>query len=53
MFVVSHEAGFGREVVNRAKIDGGQVVEIGSPNKLLDRPKSAQARELVGKILRD
>ena len=53
MFVVSHEAGFGREVVNRAKIDGGQVVEISSPNKLLDRPNNSQARKFVGKILRD
>ncbi len=52
MLVVSHEMGFEHEVSNRVMMDGGQVMEIGSPDKRFDRPQRAWAREFVGKILR-
>ena len=33
-------------------MDNGQVVEVGTPAEIFDRPKTDRAREFVGKILR-
>jgi len=33
-------------------MDGGHVVEAGSPAQVFDRPREARTREFVGKILR-
>ena len=53
MIVVSHEMGFVREVSSRVvMMDAGRVVETGTPEEIFDRPRTARAREFVGKILR-
>lgn len=53
MFIVSHEMGFVREVSSKVVfMDGGHVVEVGSPKQIFDTPQEARTREFVGKILR-
>ena len=53
MFIVSHEMGFVREVSSKVVfMDGGQVIETGSPKQIFDTPREARTREFVGKILR-
>jgi len=53
MLIVSHEMGFVREVASKVvMMDKGQIVEVGTPAEIFDRPKSDRAREFVGKILR-
>ena len=53
MLIVSHEMAFVREVATRVLfMDKGQVVEVGPPAQIFDRPKTERAREFVGKILR-
>jgi polar amino acid transport system ATP-binding protein len=53
MFIVSHEMGFVREVSSKVVfMDGGQVVEAGTPQQIFDDPREARTREFVGKILR-
>ena len=44
---------FVREVSSRMVfMDKGQVVEIGTPRDIIDRPQTGRAREFFGKILR-
>jgi polar amino acid transport system ATP-binding protein len=53
MFIVSHEMGFVREVSSKVVfMDGGHVVETGTPQQIFDAPREARTREFVGKILR-
>ncbi len=53
MFIVSHEMGFVREVSSKVVfMDGGHVVEAGTPQQIFDDPREARTREFVGKILR-
>jgi len=53
MLIVSHEMAFVREVSSRVvMMDKGQVVEIGSPAEIFEKPKEARTKEFVGKILR-
>jgi polar amino acid transport system ATP-binding protein len=53
MLIVSHEMAFVREVASKVVLmDKGQIVEVGTPAEIFDRPKSDRAREFVGKILR-
>jgi polar amino acid transport system ATP-binding protein len=53
LLIVSHEMNFVREVSSRMVfMDKGQVVEIGPPRDIIDRPKTNRAREFFGKILR-
>jgi polar amino acid transport system ATP-binding protein len=53
MLLVSHEMAFVREVASKVvMMDNGQVVEVGTPAEIFDRPKTDRAREFVGKILR-
>jgi polar amino acid transport system ATP-binding protein len=53
MVIVSHEMAFVREVSSKVVfMDEGKVVEIGNPKEILDRPKTARAREFMAKILR-
>ncbi|MEK6195940.1 MAG: hypothetical protein N2F24_17120, partial [Deltaproteobacteria bacterium] len=41
MIVVTHEMGFAREVSSRVIfLDGGHIVEDGSPSEVFDTPKS-------------
>jgi ABC-type polar amino acid transport system ATPase subunit len=52
MLVVTHEIGFAREVANRIIfIDGGKIVEEGTPEQVLDNPQNQRTREFLGKVL--
>jgi len=52
MVVVTHEMGFAREVCDRIVfIDGGAIVEEGSPDEFFANAQSPRAREFVDKIL--
>jgi polar amino acid transport system ATP-binding protein len=53
MVVVTHEMGFAREVANRIVfLDGGQVVEVASPNVFFAGTGTERARQFLGKILK-
>jgi polar amino acid transport system ATP-binding protein len=53
MLIVSHEMAFVREVSTKVvMMDKGATVEEGAPAQIFDAPRSARAREFVGKILR-
>jgi polar amino acid transport system ATP-binding protein len=53
MLIVSHEMAFVREVSTRVvMMDKGCTVEEGTPGEIFDVPKTARAREFVGKIIR-
>jgi polar amino acid transport system ATP-binding protein len=52
MIVVSHEMGFVREVADRAAfMDGGVVVEEGTPGQLLASPQHERTKALLSRIL--
>lgn len=52
MVVVTHEMGFAREVGDRVVfMDGGVVVEAGSPSDIFDAPQQARTREFLDKVL--
>jgi glutamate transport system ATP-binding protein len=52
MVVVTHEMGFAREVCDRIVfIDGGRIVEEGSPDEFFQETKSERAKEFVDKII--
>ena len=53
MLLVSHEMGFIREAANRVvMMDGGRVVEIGSPEQIFDNPTAERTRAFMSKIIR-
>lgn len=52
MLVVTHEMGFAREVADRVVfMDGGVVVEEGTPNRLFDNPVNERTRKFLAAIL--
>ncbi|MBA2523292.1 MAG: amino acid ABC transporter ATP-binding protein, partial [Solirubrobacterales bacterium] len=52
MMVVTHEMGFAREVCDRVVfIDGGRIVEQGTPDEFFNHTTSARAKEFVDKII--
>ena len=52
MIVVTHEMGFAREVGNRIIfIDGGKIVEDGSPNEIFGNAQNPRLREFLSKVL--
>jgi polar amino acid transport system ATP-binding protein len=52
MIVVTHELGFAREVADMVVfMDGGVVVEQGSPSVLLSDPKTDRAKAFLSKVL--
>lgn len=52
MVVVTHEMGFAREVAHRVVfMDGGVVVEEGSPAQILGNPQQARTKEFLRKVL--
>ncbi|MGL4743655.1 MAG: amino acid ABC transporter ATP-binding protein [Dermatophilaceae bacterium] len=52
MIVVTHEMGFARKVANRVVfLDGGQVVEEGTPKEFFGNPRTDRAKDFLGKIL--
>ncbi len=52
MIVVTHEMGFAREVGSRVIfMDGGKIVEEGTPSDIFDRPQSDRLRSFLAKVL--
>ena len=52
MAIVTHEMGFAKEVADRVIfVDGGKIVEEGSPEEVFNRPKSDRAKDFFDKIL--
>jgi len=51
MFVVTHEVRFAREVADRVVfMDGGKVVEEGTPEQVLDHPSNARTRKFLNLV---
>jgi polar amino acid transport system ATP-binding protein len=51
MLVVTHEMGFARDVASRAVfMDGGVIVEEGTPSEVFDHPKSERTKDFLGHI---
>ncbi len=52
MVIVTHEMGFAREVADRVLfMDGGYIVEEGSPQEVFGNPKNARTRDFLAKVL--
>ncbi len=52
MAVVTHEIGFAREVANRIVfMDGGYIVEQGTPEEVLKHPKESRTIDFLNKVL--
>ncbi|GKU27180.1 amino acid ABC transporter ATP-binding protein [Clostridium folliculivorans] len=52
MVVVTHEMGFAKEVGDRILfMDGGVIVEQGTPTELFDNPKNARTQDFLSKVL--
>jgi polar amino acid transport system ATP-binding protein len=52
MMVVTHEAGFAREVADTLVfMDGGVVVEQGPPREVLSNPQHPRTKEFLGSVL--
>ena len=51
MLVVTHEMGFARDVASRAVfMDGGVIVEQGTPQEVFDDPRSDRTKDFLGHI---
>ena len=52
MIVVTHEMGFAREVADRVIfMDGGYIVEEGTPEQVFDNPQHERTRAFLSKVL--
>ena len=52
MAVVTHEMGFAREVATRVLfMDGGHILEQGTPEEIFSNPKAARTQEVLSKVL--
>ena len=52
MVIVTHEMGFAREVANRVIfMDGGVIVEQGSPEDVFENTKEARTKDFLSKVL--
>ena len=52
MAVVTHEMGFAREVATRVLfMDGGGILEQGTPQALFSNPKNPRTQEFLSKVL--
>ena len=52
MVIVTHEMGFAREVADRVIfMDGGYIVEEGTPAEVLGNPKEKRTRDFLDKVL--
>lgn len=52
MIVVTHEVGFAREVADRVVfMDGGVVVEDGSPAQVIDNPQNERTKAFINSVL--
>ena len=52
MVVVTHEMGFAREVGDRVMfMDGGRLIEQGTPQEIFSNPQNQRTRDFLSKIL--
>lgn len=52
MVVVTHEMGFAREVADRVIfMDGGMIVEEGTPEEIFQNPQNERTKEFLRKVL--
>ena len=52
MLVVTHEIGFAREAADRVVLmDGGTVLESGSPQQVFLDPQHERTKSFLGKVL--
>ncbi|WP_283193530.1 amino acid ABC transporter ATP-binding protein [Rhizobium sp. AN80A] len=52
MVIVTHEMGFARQVADRVIfMDGGRLVEAGTPSDIFDNPKEARTRSFLRAVL--
>jgi ABC-type polar amino acid transport system ATPase subunit len=52
MAVVTHEMGFAREVADRVLfVDGGKIMEQGTPDEVFNHPKNQRLRDFLSKVL--
>ena len=52
MVVVTHEIGFAREVASRVIfMEGGYIVEEGTPNEVINHPKQPRTIDFLSKVL--
>ena len=52
MVVVTHEMGFAREVADRVVfMDGGYIIEQGTPDEVLKNPKQERTKSFLEKVL--
>lgn len=52
MVIVTHEMGFAKEVADRVIfMDGGIIVEEGSPREVFDNTKEDRTKDFLGKVL--
>lgn len=51
MMVVTHEIGFAHDVASQVVfMDGGKIVEQGTPQQVIDNPTNERTRQFLGKI---
>ncbi len=54
MVVVTHEMGFARDIADRVIfMDGGYIVEEGSPDHIFNHPKSERCQLFLSRVLHD
>jgi len=52
MVIVTHEMGFAKEVGDRVFfIDGGVILEQGTPDEIFNSPKEERTKEFLSKVL--
>ena len=52
MVCVTHEMGFAREVADRVLfLDGGKILEEGTPDQIFNHPREARTQEFLQKVL--
>lgn len=52
MVIVTHEMGFAREVADRVVfMDGGYLVEEGTPEEIFEHPKEDRVKDFLSKVL--
>lgn len=52
MVIVTHEMGFAREVGDRIVfMDGGQIIEQGTPAEVFGNPRSSRTKDFLSKVL--
>ena len=50
--IVTHEMGFAKEIADRVLfIDGGIIVEEGTPEEVFEHPKNERTKEFLSKVL--